>query len=132
MHRDFKRAKIEKLIASKPAEDVELPEGLKKDKRPRTILRDDEIAKHLGAAKCDLEIKMLGLVARTEGGMRTRELVRWDYMMIDTVGFMACTIARAKTDEVQRLEIPEKLRLERAGECPSLSGYAGSSSGLAS
>jgi hypothetical protein len=51
------------VIEGRPAEDVELPDGLKKDKRPRAILSDAEIAKHLGAAKCDLEIKMLALTA---------------------------------------------------------------------
>jgi hypothetical protein len=78
MRRDMKRARIEKIIEGPPAEDVELPDGLKKDKRPRMILSDAEVAKHLGAPKCDLEIKMLALTARTEGGMRTAELVRWD------------------------------------------------------
>jgi integrase len=122
MRRDLKRARIEKVIDTRPAEDVELPEGLKKDKRPRTILSDLEIAKHLGEPKCDLEIKMLALVARTEGGMRTAELVRWDWAMLDTVDFAACTIARAKTGDVQRLEVPQVLRAflrgwwERAGK----------------
>ncbi|HEY4012058.1 MAG TPA: hypothetical protein VGM06_01860 [Polyangiaceae bacterium] len=122
MRRDFKRARIEKIITQSPADDVELPDGLKKDKRPRVILHDDEIARHLGAAKCDLELKMLALVARTEGGMRTAELVRWDWAMLDTSEFLACTIARAKTGEVQRLEIPDVLRAflrawhERAGK----------------
>jgi integrase len=110
MSRDFKRAKIEKLIPTNPVVDVGLPEGLKKDKRPRIILADDEIAGHLAAPRCDLEIKMLSLTARTEGGMRTAELIRWDWTMLDLVGFLACTIARAKTGEVQTLEIPEMLR----------------------
>ena len=74
MSRDFKRARIEKIISVSPVQDVALPEGLKKDKRPREILKDPEIAQYLGAQKCDLEIKMLSLVARTEGGMRTAEL----------------------------------------------------------
>ncbi len=122
MRRDLKRARIEKIIEGRPAEDVELPEGLKKDKRPRVILSDAEIAVHLGATKCDLEIKMLAFVARTEGGMRTAELVRWDWAMIDTAEFLACTVARAKTGDVQRLEVPSVLRpflrgwWERAGK----------------
>jgi integrase len=122
MSRDFKRARIEKLIAQSPVQDVGLPEGLKRDKRPRGILTDDEIARYLGTAGCDLELKMLAIVARTEGGMRTAELIRWDWMMIDTVDFAACTIARAKTGDVQRLEVPEMLRAflrgwwERAGK----------------
>ena len=122
MRRDLKRARIEKIIEGRPAEDVELPDGLKKDKRPRMILTDAEIAKHLGAATCDLEIKMLALTARTEGGMRTAELVRWDWSMLETDAFTACTIARAKTNDIQHLEIPDVLRpflrgwWERAGK----------------
>ncbi|HEY5240150.1 MAG TPA: site-specific integrase, partial [Polyangiaceae bacterium] len=110
MGRDFKRARIEKLITVSPVDDVAVPEGLKKDKRPRVILTDAEVAKYLGAPKCDLELKMLALVARTEGGMRTAELVRWDWHMLDLVDFAACTILRAKTGDVQRLEVPEMLR----------------------
>jgi integrase len=108
--RDLKRAKIEKLIAANPAEDVELPAGLKKDKRPFVSPTDAEIAKMLAAPKGDLELKLLVLVARTEGGMRTAELLRWDWSMIDLAGFAFCKIKRAKTDEVQTLEMPEVLR----------------------
>jgi hypothetical protein len=75
MRRDLKRARIEKVIEGRPAEDVELPDGLKKDKRPRAILSDAEIAKHLGAPTCDLEIKLLALTARTERVSRNRRSV---------------------------------------------------------
>ncbi len=110
MRRDFKRAKIEKLIAANPAEDVELPEGLKRDRRPFVSPTDAEVGKFLAAPDCDLELKLLAFVARTEGGMRTSELIRWDWTMIDTVEFARCTIARSKTREIQHLEVPEVLR----------------------
>ena len=54
--------------------------------------------------------------------MRTAELLRWDWSMIDLAGFAFCTIKRAKTGEVQTLEMPEVLRpfvrvwWERAGK----------------
>src|SRR5579883_386380 len=123
MSRDFKAARIEKLIAQSPVGDVGLPEGLKKDKRPFVSLSDEEIAKYLGAPKCDLELKMASIVARTAGGMRTAEILRWDWTMIDTENFDACDILRAKTGEVQRdVDLPEVLRpflrawWERAGK----------------
>ena len=110
MSRDFKRARLEKLVQNNPVQDVALPARLKRDKRPRAILTDGEIEKFLAAKDRDLELKMLSLVARSEGGMRTAELVRWDWAMIDTASFAACAIARAKTGDVQRLEVPEMLR----------------------
>jgi integrase len=110
MSRDFKRAKLEKLVPQNPVQDVLLPERLKTDKRPRTILTDAEISRFLEAPRCDLEIKMLSLVARAEGGMRTAELVRWDWQMIDTTNFATCTIMRAKSGDFQRLEVPTMLR----------------------
>jgi integrase len=110
MSRMFKRAKRDKLIAVNPVTDVLMPEGLKKDKRPRVILSDDEIRTYLAASGRDLELKMLVLVARTEGGMRTAELTRWDWAMLDLNGFAFCSIPRAKTGEIQQLEIPEVLR----------------------
>ncbi len=110
MRRDFKRARIEKVIDTRPMEDLELPDGLKKDKRPFVSPTDAEIGKYLAAEKLDLELKLLVLVARTEGGMRTAETIRWDWTMVDREGFAFCTIARAKTGEVQTLEIPAMLR----------------------
>ena len=49
---------------------------------------------------------MLSLVARCEGGMRTGDLHKWDWAMIDRVRFAQCTIPRAKTGTPQVLEIP--------------------------
>jgi integrase len=119
---DLKRAKREKLILQNVAEDVDLPDGLKKDRRPFTSPTDAELGKYLAAPALDLECKLVVLVSRTEGGMRTAEIIRWEWTMLDVVDFASCTILRAKTREVQRLEIPEVLRpflrawWERAGK----------------
>jgi integrase len=118
LRRDFKRARIDKVIEHRPAEDVEMPEGVEKDKRPFISPTDDEMTRYLGASvsvwgdgrKLDLECKLAALVARTEGGTRTAELVRWDWTMIDLVNFTSCKILRAKTHDVQELEVPEVLR----------------------
>ena len=78
MSRDFERARKEKLIAVSPVADAELPDGLKKDKRPFLSHTDAEIAKYLAAPKGDLELKLAVLTSRTQGGMRTAEVLRWD------------------------------------------------------
>jgi integrase len=89
----------------------ELPAGVPANaKRQRVILTDDEVQRYLGAEGLDLELKLLSLTSRTEGGMRTAELTRWDWTMIDRDAFASCDILRAKTGDIQRLEIPEVLR----------------------
>jgi integrase len=53
--------------------------------------------------------------ARVEGGMRTSDLHRWDWSMIDRVNFAECKILRSKTKQIQTLElhpvVAETLRL---------------------
>jgi integrase len=110
LRRMFDRARREKLVTANPILDVELPEGLKKDKRPRVILTDEEITAYLSAPGCDLELKLLSFVARTMGGMRSSELRAWDWSMIDCEAFESATILRSKTHDVQRLELPAVLR----------------------
>ena len=64
----------------------------------------------------------MGLVARCEGGMRTGDLHKWDWTMIDRVDFAECFIPRAKTRRPQALAIPAVLApflrawWERAGK----------------
>ncbi len=102
-----------KLIAKNPVTNVDLPEGLVSDDRPRIILSDDEIAQYLAAPDCDLEMKMMSLFARIVGGMRTAEVVRWDWSMIDREAFASCTVLRAKrkrgkrTGKIVHLDVPE-------------------------
>jgi integrase len=109
MHRLFERARREKLVAENPIRDVELPDGLRRDKRQRVILTDDEIRRYLGTPGLSIEVKMASLVARTEGGMRTAELLRWEWTMVSP-DFTTCTIRRAKTGDVQTLDVPMVLR----------------------
>jgi hypothetical protein len=44
-------------------------------RKERVILTEDEIARYLGRDSVDLELRLMSLVARVEGGMRTSD--RW-------------------------------------------------------
>jgi len=60
-------------------------------------------------ADVDLELRMLALVARCEGGMRMGDLHRWDWAQLDRVHFAECIIPRAKTGLPQVLSVPPAL-----------------------
>lgn len=91
--------------------------------KQRAILMDEELDTLLHCEAVDLELRMLSVCARIVGGMRTSEVIRWDWSMIDRVHFAACFVLRSKTAEAQALDVPEVLRpwlrfwWERAG-CP--------------
>lgn len=87
-----------------------IPEAQRLTKR-RVTLTDDEVVQFFECHEVDLEIRMMSLVARVEGGMRTSDVNRWDWSHIDTVGFEWCKIPRAKVDRgPQDIEIHERLR----------------------
>jgi len=79
-------------------------------RKQRAALTDDETAKLVTCPDVDLELRMMALVARVEGGMRTSEVNRWRWSDLDRVNFACCSIPRGKGAEVQALEIPEMLR----------------------
>jgi integrase len=114
----------DEILEQNPASDVRLPKQRGADReivKPRAILTDDEIAAFLASEAVDLELKMLSLVARCEGGMRTGDLHAWDWTHLDLPGFASCTIPRGKTAAPEVLDVPEMLRpflrawWERAG-----------------
>ncbi len=109
MGRLFKSAWQDEVIRENPVLRVEVP-ALRETKRERVILTDAEIDLYMGCPNADLELRMLSLVSRVEGGMRTGDLTRWDWTYIDLDGFAECTIPRAKTEKPQTLQIPEVLR----------------------
>ncbi len=78
-------------------------------KKDRAILTDEEIDRLVACPDVDLELGLLSLVARCEGGARSVELVRWDWRMIDVERFASCTILRAKGGKPQALAIPPVL-----------------------
>jgi integrase len=108
LRRLFASALTDELVDVNPVAAVRVPR-MREVRRQRTILTDAEFAKFVGCADVDLEIRMLGLVARCEGGMRTGDLHRWDWTMIDQRHLAECTIPRAKTRTPQVLAIPAML-----------------------
>ncbi len=106
--RIFDHAWRAELIESNPVARVKLPE-MREVRKERCILTDEEFSRFVGCAEVDLELRMMALVARCEGGMRTGDLHQWDWSMIDRVQFAECFIPRAKTRTPQRLAVPEGL-----------------------
>jgi integrase len=121
MHRLFRAALEEELIEHNPVAAVRVPK-MREVRKERAILTDAEFGKFIACAGVDLELRMLSLVARCEGGMRTGDLNRWDWTQIDRVHFAECIVPRAKTGTPQALAIPDALApflrawWERAGK----------------
>jgi integrase len=129
--RFFNALESDEVIPSNPMRLVKMPE-VKADKRRRTRLTDDEYSALLSAPidfaptiKTGLpsvreveffELKVVAFTARTLGGARAAECLRWTWDMVDRPGFESCRLARAKGGDVQELVFPETLR-------PFLSGW---------
>jgi len=108
MYRIMKSAWRDDLVPGNVVEKVELPK-MREPKKERAILTDDEIARYLGCPTVDLELRMMSLASRVEGGMRLGDVNRWDWAMIDRVHFAECIVPRAKTNRPQHLDMPEVL-----------------------
>ena len=124
--RFFNHLEALEVVPSNPMRQVKVPAHVKTDKRPRTPLTDGEYQALLAAPVTFeptkktgkpstpeiefFEVKVMAFVARTLGGARAAECLRWTWDMIDRETFTTCQLARAKTGEVQALEFPEVLR----------------------
>jgi integrase len=121
LHLLFRSATEAGLIEHNPVAAVGTPRTREVHKE-RAILTDEEFSRFVSCAGVDLELRMLALVARCEGGMRAGDLNSWDWSMIDRLHFAECFIPRAKTRRPQALAIPEALApflrgwWERAGK----------------
>ncbi len=121
LHRLFDDAWRAEIIESNPVARVKMP-AMREVRKERVILTDAEFSRFVASSAVDLELRMLSLVARCEGGMRTGDLHKWDWTMIDRVDFAECTIPRAKTRTPQVLAVPDVLSpflrawWERAGK----------------
>ncbi len=121
LHRLFDDAWRAELIDANPVARVKMP-PMREVKKARAILTDEEFTRFVGSAAVDLELRMLSLVARCEGGMRAGDLNAWDWPVIDRVDFGECFVPRSKTSAPQRLAIPDVLApflrawWERAGK----------------
>jgi integrase len=108
LHRLFAAALADESIEQNPVTAVRMPR-MREVRKERAILTDVEFAAFVGCSDVDLELRMLALVARCEGGMRTGDLHRWDWTQLDRVHFAECIIPRAKTGLPQVLAIPPAL-----------------------
>lgn len=102
------QAREDELVEAVP--DMPKIPDLHEVEKERAQLTDAELATLWACPKVDLEIKLMTLTARTEGGMRTRDVTAWSWDMIDHPGFGSCVVPRTKTGLPQRLEIPEVLQ----------------------
>jgi integrase len=121
LQRLFQAALEDELIEHNPVASVRTPKT-REIRKERAILSDDEFSRFIGCADVDLELRMLAVAARCEGGMRTSDMNNWDWSMIDRVRFAECFIPRSKTRKPQALVIPRVLApflrawWERAGK----------------
>src|ERR1017187_4402745 len=100
LRRLFSAALADELIEQTPVAAVRVPK-MRAVRKERAILTDAEFARFIACAEVDLELRMLSLVARCEGGMRTGDLHRWDWSQIDRTSFAECIVPRAKTGTPQ-------------------------------
>ncbi len=134
LFRLFEIARKGKTISKNPVTDADLPVQRGEDReirKRRVILNDAEFNAFISCPtflKSDvkkfvtekhvrdvfapgrLELQVMALVARCEGGMRTGDVCQWTWPMIDRTRFASCLVARSKTAEPQQLEIPKVLR----------------------
>lgn len=109
VHRIFDQAWRDEIIETNPVSKVRSPD-LRETPKERVILTDDEFLRYLASPEADFELRLISLVARIQGGMRTGDLNQWAWTMIDTHDFAWCSIPRSKTKTPQQLAIPEMLR----------------------
>lgn len=80
LFRSMRAAWEAELIPENPVAKVRLPKMVEV-KKARIILTDDEIAWFMSSPVVDPEIKALSITARTEGGMRSGDLLKWTWRM---------------------------------------------------
>lgn len=99
----------EELIEKNPVSLVKVPKFATEDDRPRQILTDEEFVQFLGCADVSLLLRVMALVSRVFGGMRTSDLHAWRWEHVDTANWKTAKIRRPKVRGLSLLEIPEPL-----------------------
>jgi integrase len=116
----------EELVAENVAKRTTVPET-NDVKKPRAVLSDEELGLLVAHPRVDAELKLLVILSRTIGGMRTGDLNRLDWSAFSP-GFETCTFVRRKTRRKkpgpQTLDVPEVVRpfidaWWRAAKCPT-------------
>ena len=99
----------DEILPRNPVRGVKLP-PMREVKRERAILTDDELATLLGHAAVDLEIKMLVLISRTVGGLRSGDLNAWTGRRSTSCTSPTCEVPPPRPGKPQSLEVPEPVR----------------------
>lgn len=91
---------------------IKMPKDAKVDTRPRVILTDAEFIAFITSEKVDLRLRVLAVISRTLGGMRTSDLHAWTWQHIDTKTWKEAFVPRPKTkkktkDKQRPHELPE-------------------------
>lgn len=73
MHRLFRAAQEEEIVESNPVAAVRVPKT-REVRKEHAILTDVEFAQFVACPTVDIELRMLSLVARCEGGMHVGDL----------------------------------------------------------
>lgn len=122
----FDSAWRDELIPENRVARVSVPEMVE-TKKPRAVLSDAEIVTLVGHPEADSEIKLLLLLSRCIGGIRSGDLnaMTWDAF---SPGFEVCTLVRRKTrrkrSTPEPFDVPAAIRpfIEawwRRQQCPS-------------
>lgn len=98
-------------LKTNPVTNTDVPKLKGGRRKQRAIPTDAELVMYFSCPVVDDELQMMVLTARVEGGMRTGDVIRWDWIDIDTETFATCTVPRSKTDTPQELSIPPMLAM---------------------
>lgn len=99
----------DEIVKENPVDKVGIPKGLVVDDRPRQILTDDEFARFAMCVDVPFQLRVMALVSRTLGGMRTSDLHAWDWSHIDTRDWTTARIKRPKVRGLTFVELPPVL-----------------------
>jgi integrase len=112
------------MLPENPAKRVKVPKNAKTDGRSRVVLTDEEFSQFISWTDLDPELRLLALMARCFGGMRTSDLHAWNWSHCDLVDWADAHVPRPKTKSSDRLDLPEMIvpylkAWWQAAGCPS-------------
>ena len=109
MSRVFDELWRDEVIRENPVKRSRTPKSTEVKKR-RAVLTDEEFEALIASEHTDGEIKIMGLVSRTIGGMRTGDLNALGWAAFDAPEFRSCDVPRKKTMAPQRIDVPDTVR----------------------
>lgn len=98
----------DEVLPENAAKRVQVPKFAKVDGRPRVVLSDDEFSRLVAWPDLHAELRVMCLVARCVGGMRTSDLHAWSWEHIDWIKGDA-HVPRPKTKTSDRLVLPAQV-----------------------